>query len=408
MNIGSYTFQYCQVDKLFPQITHDQKLIDPGVMPDASINCDICRENIFGSHSVAVLHVSKKLPSCNPCYKNASGMHFFHANCINKWWEIQKGDACKLCPSCRSNPGLESYFSSVANAVELNQSPDVICELIDDGADCNAFHSSKKMAAIHIATKKESVDLIKTLLAKGASINIQDGDTNTTLYYAIETENLEILNILLANNPDINIQRGDGKTALHMAAEKPQCPELFSAIMAHNPNLELANQEGLRAIHYATESGHQTALEALIAKGVNVNAVDHDNRTALHYVSAFSFFSRVVKKNRTELAKALINAGARVDIVSGVGYTVFEDIDCSNEATTLATVMLPPAVENFEDVKKNFPKENLLFYASLTKDKEIIKKLIAKGARLDNEWLYEKDFNFLGDEKQKYLDLLKL
>jgi ankyrin repeat protein len=403
MDINHYTFQCRHADKIFPIILYDRESVDPSVMPDTSTACAICWEKIFGSHSVAVLHVSKKLPSFNEYAKHAPGMHFFHADCLNQWWEEKKEDVYQLCPNCRHPIDLESYFSSVANAVASNQSPDVICKLIDDGADCNAFHSSNKMTAIHIATKNGNVNLINILLAKGADINIQDRDDNTALHYAIEIENLEILKILLKNNPNINIQGIGNQTALHMAAGKPKCPELFLEIMDHDPNLEIEDAEKLRAIHYAAESGHQMALEALIAKGVNVNAVNEDNRTALHYVNRFSFdFSHRKEKNQVELAKALISAGARLDILSGCGDTVFDDLNWSEKDRELARVMLPPLVENFEDVKKIFAEKKILYYAFLTKDKEIVKQLVAKGAKIRSVG----ELRCLGDEKQEFLDLL--
>jgi ankyrin repeat protein len=441
MNINSFTFHGNHIEKLFSKDrgSLQNSLIDPAVIPDDPTDCIICLYNIFGSHSITILHPSKKLPSSQTYSNRAPGMHFFHTDCLNEY-QVARNDE-KTCPTCRSVIYDKNYFSSVANAVASNQSADVICKLIDDGADCNAMHSSEKMTAIHIATKKEHVDLIKTLLAKGADINIKDGTGNTALHYAVETENLEILEILLKQNPDINVKNGVGDTVLHYAIEaenlemleillannpdvniqglgkitalqraagKPQCPELFSAIMAHNPNLEIEDAKKLRAIHYAAESGHQVALEALIAKGVDVNAVDDNNRTALHYINTFRFeFYYPKNKNRVTLAKTLIAAGARVDIVSGNGYTVFDGNGLwSYEGRELVRVMLYPAVENFENVKKIFTKQNILYYAFLAKDKEIVKKLVAKGARIDDEKTPEVDLRCLDNEKQEFLDLL--
>jgi replicative DNA helicase len=68
--------------------------------------------------------------------------------------------------------------------------------------------------------------------------------------------------------------------------------------------------------------------------------------------------------------------------------------------------MLYPAVENFENVKKIFTKQNILYYAFLAKDKEIVKKLVAKGARIDDEKTPEVDLRCLDNEKQEFLDLL--
>jgi ankyrin repeat protein len=70
---------------------------------------------------------------------------------------------------------------------------------------------------------QERVKKIKKLLGKTPqpNINAQDGNDNlnTALHLAIKRNELEMVNFLLSQGADITIENGDGKTPLKLAEE---------------------------------------------------------------------------------------------------------------------------------------------------------------------------------------------
>lgn len=102
-------------------------------------------------------------------------------------------------------------------------------------------------------------------------------------------------------------------------------------------NVDECDEYGYSGLHMAAENGHLAIVEALLEAGAKINCLIFDScLTPLHLA---------LSKNKMDVAKKLINAGANLDLVSQIGV-------CG------------PA----------------LHYAIIKEDTEIVKMMIAKGA----------------------------
>ena len=273
------------------------------------------------------------------------------------------------------------------------------------------------MAALHIASINGNKDVVRLLQARDININIQDDDGNTALHHAVSSNNLDILKTLLMHKLDVNIQNRFGQTPLHVAAAEPEHPDLFATLMNHNARFDLPDQSRRLAIHYAAEAGHEQALKILVANKADVNATARDGHTALHYATCFDFFPyHPRKKNRVELVRILIAAGARVELRTGAGYTAFDGADrvkSQSERIQFLRLLLSVAVDSFDDV--NVPADystraysgcTLLEYALEAQDPAAVCKLIDRGARITNHRNINELLRGLDDNSQNFIEML--
>jgi ankyrin repeat protein len=152
----------------------------------------------------------------------------------------------------------------------------------------------------------DSLDLVRKLLAGGADINRRqtkepkDGFRTmldrlgaTPFLLAAKNCDLPLMRLLLANGADPTITTNDGTTALMVAAG------VGIWAPGESPGSE---EEALEAVRLVLEIG-----------GGGVNDVDRNGETALH--------GAVYRAGSIPIARLLIDRGARLDVVNGMGWT---------------------------------------------------------------------------------------
>ena len=76
-----------------------------------------------------------------------------------------------------------------------------------------------------------------------------------------------------------------GKTAVHYCAEN-QNLNCIEQIISADPNLlNEADEEGYTPLHLAVISGNSLIVNFLISKGADVNAVDNEHHSAVHWAT---------------------------------------------------------------------------------------------------------------------------
>jgi ankyrin repeat protein len=189
-------------------------------------------------------------------------------------------------------------------SVKLPHAEDMAILLINSGADVNRKFQSRWIGMggedctlLHLASFKQSTELVKLLVRKGAMINVEDSYGYTPLFYSGSGT---ISQFLIKNGADINAVNDYGETALHY----------------HINNKDVS--------------------EVLITNGVVVKARDRDGYTALHLVSSNQvrlggfnggddrgiFTIKLPRTNeRLELAKLLLVSEAKINAKNDRGET---------------------------------------------------------------------------------------
>ena len=134
-----------------------------------------------------------------------------------------------------------------------------------------------------------------------------DIDNQTALHLASFRGNIEVIKILISNHAEINALTTNGYNMIHKAAmgNKPSSIVYFNK--KYNMDLEATDENKMTALHLATLSCMENSVIYLLNLGVNVNSQDKDGNTPLHFA---------IKKSQIRLIKKLIQRGADPNIAN--------------------------------------------------------------------------------------------
>ena len=162
---------------------------------------------------------------------------------------------------------------------------------------------------LHVYFKTQSNDPNKRILQKlveaGADLNIPNDAGETCIFCAIrhfdekydefisneclshdmnlQEEKLEILRYLVENGADINKQNRRGESPIFITQQNGT----LSALVDNGAILDIRNNLGQTPfLSYICQSGSNTdVIELLLGKGADVNAMDMNGSSALHYIA---------------------------------------------------------------------------------------------------------------------------
>jgi len=152
-------------------------------------------------------------------------------------------------------------------------------ELLQDEENINSIRNTdpskpylRGTTLLHLATSRDSVDVVEFLLEKGAEVDIRDGDGYTPLHDAAGQNALKVAQLLIEQGATVDALCQDSSTPLHRASA----------------------------------CGRVEMIELLLDNGADINAIDGISRsTPLH---------NAIGTNRIESVKILITRGASLKI----------------------------------------------------------------------------------------------
>ena len=198
--------------------------------------------------------------------------------------------------------------------------------IIQYGLNANTLSKTSKTALI-VACYKTQAESVKFLLQNGADPNISDANGYTSLHAAVHGRcTNETLQEIIAHGVYVNAQDTGGATALWLACSYRQYDSAKILLEAgSNPNIATTNRN--TSLHAAV-SGQvycsKNLIQTLIDHGVDVNATNKNNTTALMLVC---------EKGIKGAINILLNAGANPNIADVDGNSVIHQAVrfCSKE-----------------------------------------------------------------------------
>jgi ankyrin repeat protein len=207
----------------------------------------------------------------------------------------------------------------------LNGQVGIATELVAHGADVNAIDDYKRgplFAAIDLRNfnhdkyddlpgdGRDALDLIKTLVAKGANVNQKtdtvpvhglmqfDGswvnfDGQTPFVRAALSGDIDVMRVLLAGGADPNIKTAQGSTSLMAASGINWIPgqtyshpeadyvEAVKLCLEHGAEVNAKNSLGLTAMHGAANRGWESVIQLLADHGAQIDPKDNEGRTPM-------------------------------------------------------------------------------------------------------------------------------
>ncbi len=132
------------------------------------------------------------------------------------------------------------------NLDSKNLSSNLLNEFIED------MQVLSTLTPLHIAIKKNYLELVKILLDYGANSNIQDLGLCTPLHWACVNGNIDGVKLLLTFNADPNMQDLANSTPLHEAVRR-DFKDIVSLLLCYNANPNIPDIGGMTAYVLAQE-----------------------------------------------------------------------------------------------------------------------------------------------------------
>lgn len=159
--------------------------------------------------------------------------------------------------------------------------------LLDHGANPNIHGGYHAGTALHLASSKGDIKIVKILLKKGALHDVEDGNGHPPLFLAIGKGDVEMVKLFIEHGADVDIHNAGGKSALdHAISSSKQHKDNEKTTEIVKFLLEQCVVATVRELHTACEC-EDTDMVALIGSqdGINVNQPINGS-TALHVAAA--------------------------------------------------------------------------------------------------------------------------
>ncbi|XP_041939256.1 ankyrin repeat domain-containing protein 1b isoform X1 [Alosa sapidissima] len=205
---------------------------------------------------------------------------------LQKILELKKRRRTRRVPVRKHKPAPEivPYYvdeDDFLKAAEENKMAiiDKYLEKLGDPNTCDNFNRT----ALHKASYKGHVDIVKRLLEAGARVEQKDKLESTALHCACRGGSLPVLGLLLNHNAKITARDKLNSTPLHVAVR----------------------------------TGHYECAEHLIHCGADINAKDRDGDTPMH---------DAVRLNRFKIIQLLLLHGANMKMKNSEGKSPMDSV----------------------------------------------------------------------------------
>jgi len=156
--------------------------------------------------------------------------------------------------------------------------------LLAAGADIDA-RDDLGLTPLFVALDRGRTTAARFLIEKGADLRFRGFRQRTLLHMAARCGNLPIARLLVERGAEVNARDSRGVTPLRLAADAGKT-EMIAYLIDQGASARTTDEHGT-LLHRFVRQGNAPAVEALLAGGAEVDALDpHFGRTAIHQAAA--------------------------------------------------------------------------------------------------------------------------
>ncbi|XP_015439222.1 PREDICTED: kinase D-interacting substrate of 220 kDa [Dufourea novaeangliae] len=202
-------------------------------------------------------------------------------------------------------------------------------ELVNHGADVNA-EDGDNWTALLCAAKEGHTDVCLELLEHGADLEHRDMGGWTALMWATYKGRSPTVTMLLARGADVNAHGNFHISSLLWAAGRGY-PDIVKDLIAHGAKVNVGDKYGTTALVWASRKGNVEIVDTLLKAGANVDTAGMvstiDNYIHFYLITlqyskdGCTALALACREGHHEIANALLNAGAYVNIQDRAGDT---------------------------------------------------------------------------------------
>ena len=174
----------------------------------------------------------------------------------------------------------DACLAPLTRSVLVNR-PNTLRELLDEGADANAF-DCHGCTALQWAALCGSAGMVEALLRHDASVDVRGPEDRPPLISAAIRAEAGIVRLLLQHRADPHVQPGRHRwTALLHAASHGGCAECVRLLLEAGAALDVQGLGGVGALNVAAYYGRLEVVQLLLDRGIAVDTRNDRGETPL-------------------------------------------------------------------------------------------------------------------------------
>ncbi|XP_046845823.1 uncharacterized protein LOC124439604 [Xenia sp. Carnegie-2017] len=218
-------------------------------------------------------------------------------------------------------------------------------------SSCNVnatIPQEKHKTAMHAAAAAGHVQVLKILSMVGGNVSSFDTSLRTPLFDAVEHKKTEAVKFLINHTVNFNLKDCQGMTILHFAAQKSSVEIINLLLETRKVDINEQDNGGWTALMWTAEGMRKDAAECLLKWGANVNILDNEQNTCLHWAAL---------AGDIHIMELLLNKSVHVDAKNIFDATALHISAREEKLENIKILSMYRPNLNIQDVDKKTPIE---------------------------------------------------
>uniref|UniRef100_A0A8D3CDB0 Histone-lysine N-methyltransferase EHMT2-like n=1 Tax=Scophthalmus maximus TaxID=52904 RepID=A0A8D3CDB0_SCOMX len=161
----------------------------------------------------------------------------------------------------------------------INNNIEVARYLVQNGA-C-VYHVEDGYTGLHHAAKLGNLEIVRMLLETGqVDVNAQDSGGWTPIIWAAEHKHVDVIKTLLNRGADVTISDKELNVCLHWAAYAGNV-DIAELVLNSGCSLAAVNMHGDTPLHIAAREGYLECVTLFLSRGADIDIVNREGDTPL-------------------------------------------------------------------------------------------------------------------------------